>query len=281
MSSTYLDLHNLSSIEVDSIDVSNLNCDSIITTDLTVSGDLIGLTTSTSSIFNYTYNNSTRTFTLGLATQAGIDYILITDGSGVFQAVLFTPLIYPLLSATSPILYDNATGIFSLDTTIAQNETFNGLLTATNNTLSTVSQSNKVYVTPTSVNTNYFFPMFTSILAGYKDFVCESNTTFYYNPVTDQLTSSNFTGSATIKTNSYQGLTTSSAITIGNALNTITLDGSITASTGINIPTGQTYKINNVDQTFLNQLTTTATSTITHTFVSPNLQSNINNLNER
>lgn len=255
--SSYIDLHNLSEITMDSIDVSNLNCDSIITTDLTVSGNLTGLTTSTSSIFNYTYTPSTRTFTLGLANQSGVDYILITDSSGVFQAVLLPPLIYPLLSATSPILYNNTTGVFSLDTTIAQNETFTGLLTATNDTLSTISQANKVYVTPTSVNTNYFFPMFTSILAGYKDFVCESNTTFFYNPVTDQLTSSNFTGSSTIKTNSYQGLTTSSAITIANALNTVTVAGTLTASLGINIPTGQTYKINSVAQTFLNSLTAT------------------------
>lgn len=260
MTSSYVDLHNLSEITMDGITVSNLKCDSIITTDLTVSGNLTGLLTTTNSIFNYTYNSSTRTFNLTLQNQAGIDYILITDSSGVPQWVLFTPLIYPLLSATAPILYNNITGVFSLDTTIAQNETFTGLITATNNTLSTISQANKVYVTPTSVNTNYFFPMFTSITAGYKDFVCESNTTFYYNPVTDQLTSSNFTGSVTIKTNSYQGLTTSSAITIGNALNTITMAGSITASTGLNIPTGQTYKINSVAINTDNVLSTGATN---------------------
>ena len=258
MTSSYVDLHNLSEITMDGITVSNLKCDSIITTDLTVSGNLTGLTTSSSSIFNYTYTPSSRLFTLGLANQIGSDYILITDGSGVFHVVLFSPLIYPLLSATSPILYNNATGVFSFDS--SANLTFTGLITATNNTLSTISQANKVYVTPTSVNTNYFFPMFTSITAGYKDFVCESNTTFYYNPVTDQLTSSNFTGSVTIKTNSYQGLTTSSAITIGNALNTITMAGGITASTGLNIPTGQTYKINSVAINTDNVLSTGATN---------------------
>lgn len=346
MSSTYIDLHNLSEITVDAIDVSNLNCDSIITTDLTVSGDLLGLIASSSSIFNYTYTPSTRTFTLGLANQAGIDYILITDGSGVFQVVLFTPLIYPLLSATAPIIYNNTTGVFSLDTTIVQNETFTGLLTATADPSSTVSQANAVYVVPTSTNTNYFIPLIPSITTGYKNFVVDSNTTFFYNPVTDQLTSNNFTGASTVKTNSYQGLTTSSVITIGNALNTITIAGTTTVSLGLNIPTGQTYKINSVPidtddipsvgatnkylnsltatspilynsgtyvvsfdttaniiftgnistttgfdislgQTYkinsvpivlLSSLTTTPTTTITHTFVSPNLQSNINAL---
>ena len=114
MSSTYIDLHNLSQIDVDEINVSNLVCDSIITTDLTVSGELTGLIAISTSIFSYTYTPATRTFSLSLATQPGIDYILITDSSGIFHSVLFTPLIYPLLSATTPILYDNTTGIFSL-----------------------------------------------------------------------------------------------------------------------------------------------------------------------
>jgi len=56
------------------------------------------------------------------------------------------------------------------------------------------------------------------------------------------------------------------------------ITGTLYATTGVNISTSQTYKINNVAQTFLNQLTTTPTTTITHTFVSPNLQSNINAL---
>ena len=56
------------------------------------------------------------------------------------------------------------------------------------------------------------------------------------------------------------------------------ITGTLNATTGVNISTGQTYKINSVAQTFLNNLTTTPTTTITHTFASPNLQSNINAL---
>ena len=48
--STYLDLQNLSEITMDSIIVSNLDCETIITEDLTVNGSLLGLNTSTNSI---------------------------------------------------------------------------------------------------------------------------------------------------------------------------------------------------------------------------------------
>jgi hypothetical protein len=56
------------------------------------------------------------------------------------------------------------------------------------------------------------------------------------------------------------------------------ITGTLNVSSGINIPTGRTYKINNVDIVLLSALTTTPTTTITHTFLSPNLESNINAL---
>ena len=247
MTSTYIDLHNLSEISVDGIDVSNLNCDSIITTDLTISGNLTGLNTSTNSIFNYTYTPSTRTFALSLATQPGINYILITNSSGIFQSVLFTPLIYPLLSGSAPILYNNTTGIFSLDTTISQNETFTGLLTATSNASSTVSRSNLILCS--TIGTSTYPIIFGSTISGYINIYSDSSNSLTYNIGTDTI----------------------------NCINGI-FTGLLTATTGVNIPTGQTYKINNVPIVLLNALTTTPTTTITHIFVSPNLQSNINAL---
>ena len=330
MSSTYIDLHNLSEITVDAIDVSNLNCDSIITTDLTVSGYLTGLNTSTNSIFNYIYNSSTRTFSLILANQSGPDYIIITNSSGVPQWVLFSPLIYPLLSATAPILYDNITGVFSLDTIINQNETFNGLLTATNNVLSTISQCNKPYMA--NDNGNHFNPLLffqnAGVLSdGYKSINYDSALTLVFNPNTHEFritgaganlhlhntatltadSSGSFAGLLTMSNgNNVQGTNYSAYFGTSNSksaqcvfwdglavnqyaqlycrsnvfgvqgnITSISLQkntfitGTLDATTGVNISTGQTYKINNIALTtdnipqgatnkYLNSLTATS-----------------------
>lgn len=238
---------------------------------------------------NDTITCGKATFTLGLWTTDTPTLVLGDFGTnqGIIQLIgdatksIFIECsstgnleIYQKVASTLTLLFQITPSIVN----VYNDMTITGTLTATNNSLSTVSQSNKVYVVSTSSNTNYYIPLITSLTTGYKDFLCESNTTFHYNPVTDLLTSSNITGSTTIKSNSYQGITTSSLITIGNALNTLTIAGALTASLGINIPTGQTYKINNVAISLLSDLTTTATSSITHTFVSPNLQSNVNAL---
>ena len=255
--STYIDLHNLSQITMDSINVSNLNCESIITEDLTVNGSLLGLNTSTNSIFNYTYTSSSRTFNLTLQNQSGSNYIIITDGSGVPVWTLLNPYIYPLLSGVAPILYNSLTGAFSLDNTIAQNETFTGLVTITANTSSTISRSNQVYVQNTSANQEMYLIGVRVTASGYDDIRGDLSGNISFNPNTHRLTTGFFRSTDTTLS---------------------TMAGSLDITGYVNISTGNTYKINNVSQTFLNGLTTTATSTITHTFVSPNLQSNINNL---
>ena len=290
-------MHNLSQIEVDEINVSNLNTDSIITTDLTVSGDLTGLTTTSSSIFDYTYTPSTRTFNLGLANQAGVDYILITDASGIFQVVLFTPLIYPLLSGSSPILYDNTTGVFSLDTTIAQNETFTGLMLATTNVLSTVSQANTINNTNVSGGL-YYISLIPSVGSGYKSLY--NNVGISYNITTTVLTvpiivnsgRSEFLNGNNVQGTNYSayfgtsnsksgqlviwdGLASNQYTQLACRSNVFIVQGNITsislqkntfvigtldATTGVNISTGQTYKINSVAINTDNVLSTGATN---------------------
>ena len=93
------------------------------------------------------------------------------------------------------------------------------------NALSTITNSNNVYVTPTSTSTSYLIPLISSNTAGYKSLFVDSNTTLSYNPVTDLLISNSLQGTAQVKTNSYQGLTSSSNIIIGSTTNPLTING--------------------------------------------------------
>ena len=219
--------------------------------------------------------------------------------------------IYQKVGGTLTLLFQITPSIVN----VYNDMTITGTLTATASATSTVSQANTINNTNVSSGL-YYVSLIPSVGSGYKSLY--NNVGISYNITTTTLTVPiivNSGRSEFLNGNNVQGTNYSAYFGTGNSKsgqlviwdglgynqytqlacrsNVFIVQGNITsislqkntfvigtldATTGVNISTGQTYKINSVDQTFLNNLTTTATSSITHTFVSPNLQSNVNAL---
>lgn len=277
-SSTYIDLHNMSEVYVDTLTVNTVNTDNLAAGNALIGTETV--VTSTIGTLNTTQLNVTN---------------------------------------------ETITGTLTANIINATTETVSGVFTATNNTTSTVSRSNQVYVQNTSANQEFYLIGVRVTTSGYDDIRGDLSGNISFNPNTHRLTIgyinatttelSTFNGQVQCSKGEWisdtpsiilgtQGTTNQGVIQMwGNANTSILVE---TSSSGdfelyqkvgstasylmkftptvcniyadMNLTSGHVYKINNVTQTFLNQLTTTPTTTITHTFVSPNLQSNINNL---
>lgn len=309
-SSTYIDLHNMSEVYVDILNVNTVNTDN-----LAAGNALIGtenVVTSTIGTLNVTQLNVTNETISGTLTANIINATTETVGT----------LNVTQLNATN----ETITGTLTANIINATTETVSGVFTATNNTTSTVSRSNTTYIQSDNGNQEYYITGTPSIVtSGYSPLHGDNSGNISFNPNTHRITTgyinattndlSTFNGQVQCYKGEWvsdtpsiilgtQGTVNQGVIQMwGNTTTSLLLETSssgdfelyqkvgTTASylmkfqptvcniyADCNLTTGHNYKVNGVNISLLSDLTTTATTTITHTFASPNLQSNINNL---
>ena len=251
---SYISLLNETTVEVDnlssdilSIATSFSSLGSTIINNTTLTGTLSGITATTAngSDLTYSYNPTTRTFTIQI-NNASITPSKLSNGTAQGQILLtgvspFTQAFQTLnttivpegtnlyytdtrarlaISGTDPIIYTNSTGVISLNTTVAQAQTFTGLLTATTNVSSVVSQALRVNLTlDMGIGINYF-TFYKVNSGGFKTFFGDGYAGMTYNTLTSVLSitaGTTITGLLTATSNSLSCISNSNFINVTNS----------------------------------------------------------------
>lgn len=261
---SYISLLNETTVEVDNLSsdilsiatsFSSLGSTTINNTILT--GSLSGLATAVSNggDLTYSYNPTTKTFTIQI-NNASISNTKLINGTAQNQVLLtgispFSPTYQTLdtsfitentnlyytdsrsrlaVSGTAPIIYNSSTGVISLNTTISQATTFTATSYFTNGNNIQGSVYSAIYGQASTTRSGQIALIDGTSNNQYAQLYCRSNNFGVQGNITS------------ISLEKPTKIVTSVQITnVGLTANYCLID-----ATGINIPTGETYKINGI-----------------------------------
>lgn len=189
----------------------SITCDTMNAT--TISSDILNVNSITASHYYGIICQTLNTSFVNPEITIGFDPSNNTITLQLFDsAIPLSRLVvgsYDSLATPSTLVFRDSYNSTTMDTLIVSN-----VLSATANALSTVSRSNTLSITTTTLNQNYYLPLLDTMTAGYKMMYSDTNNGLMYNPA-------------------------------GNLMTVTNLE----VSNGVNIPLGQTYKINYVSLT--------------------------------
>ena len=185
----------------------NITCDAMNAT--TISSSTLNVNSITASHYYGIICQTLNTSSVNPEITIGFDPTINTITLQLFDmSIPLTRLSLSMYSSTatpSTLVFRDSYNSTTMDTLIVSN-----VLSATANALSTVSRSNTLSMTTTSLNQSYFLPLLDTMTSGYKLLYVDSDNGLYYNPSTNTLTTSSFISTvSSLFTNgsSVQGVT--------------------------------------------------------------------------